>query len=251
MLNHPTFDKLRTLRLSGMLQALQEQTQMSEIEALSFEERLGLLVDREVTERENRRLHTRLRKAHLRQRASIEDIDFQAARGLDRAQVMRLAGCQWVAARHNVLITGPTGVGKSYLGCALAHKACLKGYSAFYRRLPRLLEQLHLAKADGSYGKMLLRLSKIDVLVLDDWGLVKLNPAQQHDLLEVIDDRHDRRSTIVTSQLAVEHWHETMTDPTLADAILDRLIHAAYRLNLRGESMRKKRAELLESEQMS
>ncbi len=127
----------------------------------------------------------------------------------------------------------------------------MKGYSAFYQRLPRLLEQLQLAKADGSYGKMLLRLSKIDVLVLDDWGLVKLNPAQQHDLLEVIDDRHDRRSTIVTSQLSVEHWHETMTDPTLADAILDRLIHAAYRLNLRGESMRKKRSELLESEQLS
>jgi DNA replication protein DnaC len=234
-----------------MLQALQEQTQLPEIEALSFEERLGLLVDREATERENRRLRTRLNKAKLRQSACLEDIDFQAVRGLDRALVLRLGTCQWIESKYNVLITGPTGVGKSYLGCALAHKACLTGYSAYYERLPRLLEALHVAKADGRYGKMLVRLSKVDVLVLDDWGLVKLSPGQQHDLLEVIDDRHDQRSTIVTSQLAVEHWHETMTDPTRADAILDRLIHAAYRLNLRGASMRKVRAELLESEQMS
>jgi DNA replication protein DnaC len=244
-------EKLRSLRLSGMLQALQEQTQLPEIEALSFEERLGLLVDREATERENRRLRTRLNKAKLRQSACLEDIDFQAVRGLDRALVLRLGTCQWIESKYNVLITGPTGVGKSYLGCALAHKACLTGYSAYYERLPRLLEALHVAKADGRYGKMLVRLSKVDVLVLDDWGLVKLSPGQQHDLLEVIDDRHDQRSTIVTSQLAVEHWHETMTDPTLADAILDRLIHAAYRLNLQGASMRKVRAELLESEQMS
>jgi DNA replication protein DnaC len=244
-------EKLRSLRLSGMLQALQEQTQLPEIEALSFEERLGLLVDREATERENRRLRTRLNKAKLRQSACLEDIDFQAVRGLDRALVLRLGTCQWIESKYNVLITGPTGVGKSYLGCALAHKACLTGYSAYYERLPRLLEALHVAKADGRYGKMLVRLSKVDVLVLDDWGLVKLSPGQQHDLLEVIDDRHDQRSTIVTSQLAVEHWHETMADPTLADAILDRLIHAAYRLNLQGASMRKVRAELLESEQMS
>lgn len=251
MLNHPTVEHLRTLRLNGMLHALQEQAQMPEIEALSFLERLGLLVDREVSERENRRLRIRLKRANLRQQACLEDIDFQAARGLDRALVMRLASCQWIEAKYNVLITGPTGVGKSYLGCALAHKACLNGYSALYERLPRLLEALHVAKADGRYGKMLVRLSKVDVLVLDDWGLAKLTPPEQHELLEVMDDRHDRRSTIVTSQLAVEHWHETMTDPTLADAILDRLIHAAYRLNLRGESMRKQRAKLRESEQMS
>ena len=251
MLNHPTLEKLHGLRLTGMVQALQEQAQMTEIDTLSFEERLGLLVDREVTERENRRLKTRLKKAKLRQAASVEDLDWRARRGLDKALVAKLTQSDWIEAKYNVLIIGPTGVGKTYLACALAHKACLNGYSAYYARLARLLDELQLARGDGSYSKRLLQLSKIHVLVLDDWGLMKLSITQQRDLLEVIEDRYERRSTIITSQLSVEHWHETMADPTLADAILDRLIHRAYRLKLEGESMRKHRAELHESAQLS
>jgi DNA replication protein DnaC len=250
MLNHPTLEKLHTLRFTGMLKALEEQRAQPEIDRLSFEERLGLLVDRELVERENRRLQTRLRKAKLRQQASIEDIDYRARRGLDRSVVLRLAECRWIGAHQNVLITGPTGVGKSYLACALAHKACLSGYGALYTRLPRLLRELQIAKGDGRYSKELTKLSKIDLLVLDDWGLVKLTTAEQQDLLEVLEDRHGVRSTIVTSQVPVEHWHDTMTCPTLADAILDRLIHAAYRLELSGESLRREQADLLESEQM-
>ena len=251
MLNHPTLEKLHGLRLTGMVQALQEQAQMTEIDTLSFEERLGLLVDREVTERENRRLKTRLKKAKLRQAASVEDLDWRARRGLDKALVAKLTQSDWIEAKYNVLIIGPTGVGKTYLACALAHKACLNGYSVYYARLSRLLDELQLARGDGSYGKRLLQLSKIHVLVLDDWGLMKLSITQQRDLLEVIEDRYERRSTIITSQLSVDHWHETMADPTLADAILDRLIHRAYRLKLEGESMRKHRAELHESAQLS
>ncbi len=251
MLNHPTLEKLHGLRLTGMVQALQEQAQMAEIDQLSFEERLGLLVDREVTERENRRLKTRLKKAKLRQAASVEDLDWRARRGLDKALVAKLTQSDWIEAKYNVLIIGPTGVGKTYLACALAHKACLNGYSAYYARLARLLDELQLARGDGSYSKRLLQLSKVHVLVLDDWGLMKLSLAQQRDLLEVIEDRYERRSTIITSQLSVEHWHETMANPTLADAILDRLIHRAYRLKLEGESMRKQRAQLHESAQLS
>ena len=251
MLNHPTLEKLHGLRLTGMVQALQEQAQMAEIDTLSFEERLGLLVDRELTERENRRLKTRLKKAKLRQTASVEDLDFRTPRRLDKALMAKLSQSDWIEAKYNVLIIGPTGVGKTYLACALAHKACLNGYSAYYARLSRLLDELQLARGDGSYGKRLLQLSKLHVLVLDDWGLMKLSITQQRDLLEVIEDRYERRSTIITSQLSVEHWHETMADPTLADAILDRLIHRAYRLKLEGESMRKHRAELHESAQLS
>lgn len=251
MLNHPTLEKLHGLRLTGMAQALQEQAQMAEIDQLSFEERLGLLVDREVTERENRRLKTRLKKAKLRQAASVEDLDWRARRGLDKALVAKLTQSDWIEAKYNVLIIGPTGVGKTYLACALAHKACLNGYSAYYARLARLLDELQLARGDGSYSKRLLQLSKVHVLVLDDWGLMKLSLAQQRDLLEMIEDRYERRSTIITSQLSVEHWHETMANPTLADAILDRLIHRAYRVKLEGESMRKQRAQLHESAQLS
>ncbi len=203
MLNHPTLEKLHGLRLTGMAQALQEQAQMAEIDQLSFEERLGLLVDREVTERENRRLKTRLKKAKLRQAASVEDLDWRARRGLDKALMAKLTQSDWIEAKYNVLIIGPTGVGKTYLACALAHKACLNGYSVYYARLSRLLDELQLARGDGSYGKRLLQLSKIHVLVLDDWGLMKLSLAQQRDLLEVIEDRYERRSTIITSQLSV------------------------------------------------
>lgn len=239
MLNHPTLDKLQTLRLSGMLKALNEQQQMPEIDTLGFEERLGLLIDREVTERENRRLGSRLKKAKLRHCCCVEDLDFKTSRGLDKSLILSLAACTWIVRGINVLISGPTGVGKSYLACALAHKACLEGYSAIYMRLPRLFEELRLAKADGRYGKLMLDYAKTNLLVLDDWGLTPMTDTQRRDLLELLEDRYGRKSTIVTSQLPVTSWHEAIGDPTLADAILDRLVHNAHKIELKGESMRK------------
>jgi DNA replication protein DnaC len=244
MLNHPTFEKLHALRLSGMYQALVEQMQMPEITALSFEERLGLLVDRESTERENRRLTTRLRQAKLRQTACIEDIDYRHPRGLDKALITRLVTCQWVHDRQNVLITGPTGIGKTWLGCALGHKACRDGWTALYLRLPRFLQELPITKGDGRYGKLMTTLAKTDLVILDDWGLAPLSDENRRDLLELLDDRYDRRATVVTSQLPVDHWHEAIGEPTLADAILDRLVHNAYKISLQGESMRKRQATL-------
>jgi len=239
MLNHPTIDKLQTLRLSGMLKAFNEQQQMPEINSLGFEERLGLLIDREITERENRRLGTRLKKAKLRHSCCVEDLDFKTSRGLDKALILSLAACTWIARGINVLICGPTGVGKSYLACALAHKGCLEGYSSLYLRLPRLFEELRLAKADGRYGKLMLSYAKTDLLVLDDWGLTPMTDPQRRDLLELLEDRYGRKSTIVTSQLPVTSWHEAIGDPTLADAILDRIVHNAHKIELKGESMRK------------
>jgi DNA replication protein DnaC len=244
MLNHPTFDKLLALRLSGMYQALMEQMQTPDITALSFEERLGLLVDRESPERENRRLTTRLRQAKLRQTACIEDIDYRHPRGLDKSLMTRLVTCQWVQERQNVLITGPTGIGKTWLACALGHKACRDGWTALYLRLPRFLQELPMAKGDGRYGKLMTMLAKTDVLILDDWGLAPLSDENRRDLLELLDDRYDRRATVVTSQLPVDHWHEAIGEPTLADAILDRLVHNAYKIPLQGESMRKRQAKL-------
>jgi len=244
MLNHPTFEKLHALRLSGMYQALVEQMQMPEIAALSFEERLGLLVDRESTERENRRLTTRLRQAKLRQTACIEDIDYRHPRGLDKSLMTRLVTCQWVQDRQNVLITGPTGIGKTWLACALGHKACREGWTALYLRLPRFLQELLIAKGDGRYGKLMTTLAKTDLVILDDWGLAPLRDENRRDLLELLDDRYDRRATVVTSQLPVDHWHEAIGEPTLADAILDRLVHNAYKITLQGESMRKRQTTL-------
>lgn len=244
MLSHPTYDKLRALKLTGMLKALQEQRQSEDIDALSFEERFGLLVDREQTERDSRRLATRLRAARLRQSACIEDLDWKAPRGLDRDLVLALAAGRYLAKGHNILVTGPTGVGKSYLACALAHQACRLGHTALYLRLPRLLEDLELAKADGRYPKMMSKIGKNHLLVLDDWGLCPMTAAGCRDLLEILEDRHNLRSTLITSQLPVEAWHDYLGDPTVADAILDRLVHNAYRLTLKGESMRKRRSRL-------
>jgi len=244
MLNHPTLDKLEALRFNGMAKALTEQMAVPDIEDLSFEERLGLLVDREMTGREDRRLKTRLRQAKLRQSACVEDIDYRQPRGLDKSLILDLSQCQWIKRHLNIMITGPTGVGKTWIACALAQKACREGYRALYLRLPKLLQELPIAKGDGTYIKLLKRLARIDVLIIDDWGLSKLMAEQRRDLLEILEDRYDSRSTIVTSQLPVEKWHDIIGDPTLADAILDRLVHNAYKINLRGESMRKRKSLL-------
>ena len=244
MLHHPTLEKLQTLRLSGMHKALTEQMNMPDIDTLSFEERLGLLADREMTERQDRRLKTRLRQAKLKHNACIEDIDYGPPRGLDKALMLQLSSCRWVHEGLNLIINGPTGVGKTWIACALAHKACREGYSALYLPLPRLFEQLTLAHADGRYPKLMASFAKTDLIVLDDWGLTKLTAEQRQDLLELLEDRHANRSTIVTSQVPVDHWHEIIGNPTLADAILDRLVHNAYRIHLKGESMRKRYAKL-------
>ena len=248
MLTHPTVDKLHQLRCAAMAKALAEQLGSPEIAALSFEERLGLIVDRELTERHSRQLTNRLRRARLRHPACIEDIDFRQPRGLDRDLVLSLADGRWIRDRLNVLITGPAGVGKTWIACALAHSACRNGYGASYRRLPRLLTELAIARADGRYAKLLASLAKTAVLVIDDWGMSKLSAENRRDLLEIVEDRHGLRSTIVTSQLPVEKWHAIIADPTLADAILDRLVHNAYQLNLKGESMRKTRTPLTQGD---
>ena len=244
MLHHPTLEKLQTLRLSGMYKALTEQMHIPESEPLSFEERLGLLVDRELTERQDRRLQTRLRQARLKHNACVEDLDYRAPRGLDKALMRQLATCRWVHEGLNLIINGATGVGKTWMACALAQKACREGYSALYLRLPRLFEDLGLAHGDGRFSKLMAGFAKTDLIILDDWGLAKFTAEQRRDLLELLDDRHGNRSTLVTSQVPVDHWHEVIGDPTLGDAILDRLVHNAYRIHLKGESMRKRHAKL-------
>jgi len=212
-------------------------------QALAFEDRLGLLVEREIVWRDNRRLERLLRQAKLKQaQACMEDIDYRGSRGLDKRFMVTLAGCEWIRRQQNVLLTGPTGAGKTWLACALGNQACRQGFSAMYVRVPRLLEQLRIAHGDGSFGKLLAQLARIDVLLLDDWGLTPLQSSERHDLLELVDDRVNARSTIITSQLPVDHWHAWLNDPTLADAILDRLVHASHRVALKGESLRKKPA---------
>lgn len=238
MLNNATLNKLHELRLSGMAQAFQEQL-AKPLADLDFESRLGLLIEREWYLRENRKLKRRLSQAKLQQSASVEDIDFKHPRGLNKARTLELSSGQWVKQHLNLLITGPTGCGKTYLACAMAHKACLNGFTCRYYRLPRLWNELKVAKASGTYGLWLTQLAKIDLLILDDWGLVSPDAEQRRDLLEMLDDRYQQRSTIITSQLPTSHWHEYLNDATLADAILDRLLHNAIRLDLNGESLRK------------
>ena len=243
MLTHPTHDRLIALGLTGMAKALEEQRRHPDVEALSFEERLALLVDREAIERENKRLSNRLKFAGLRQTATIEDADMKVARGLDKALFAKLAAGDWIARYQNLAIIGQTGLGKSWLACALGHKACRDDRSVLYHRVPRLFDALALARGDGRHARMLKNLARVDLLILDDWGLGAITHEQARDLLEIMEDRHGRGSTIVTSQLAVEHWHELIPNPTIADAILDRLVHNAHRLVLEGESIRKRNAK--------
>jgi DNA replication protein DnaC len=243
MLTHPTIENLHTLRLHGMIRGLSDQQETSACEDLTFMERFGLLVDREMNERQNAKLARRLKSARLRQDACIEDIDFRHPRGLDRVLLLSMASCQWIKSRDNCAITGPTGVGKSFLACALAQKACREGYSVYYARTARLLQELATARADGTHARRLSTLARTDLLVLDDWAMAPLNDAQRRDLFEILDDRYDRHSTLVAAQVPIEQWYESIGDPTLADAMLDRLIHNAHKICLKGESIRKLRAK--------
>jgi DNA replication protein DnaC len=240
VLINPTLQKLNDLGLIGMAVAFGQQLEQSEYLQLSFEDRLGLLVDREAQDRDNRRLQRNLKAAKLRAQACIEDLDFRTPRGLDRATVLSLAEAHWVEAHRDILVTGPTGVGKTFLACALAQAALRHRHRALYLRVPRLLEEVRIARADGRLPRLLTSWSRFDVLVLDDLALRPLAAQQAADLLEIIEDRHQRRSTIVASQLPIAHWHEVLGEPTVADAILDRLVHGGYRIELEGDSLRRR-----------
>jgi DNA replication protein DnaC len=240
MLTEPTIEKLYKLRLGAMAVAWTTQREDPKMNDVDFDGRFGMLVDAEHLARDNKRLARAIHDAKLRiAGACIEDIEYGAKREIDRALVRQLGTCTWIGAHANVIITGATGTGKSYIACALAQQACRSGYRAVYRRTPRLLEELALAHADGTYTRLLGRLAKIDVLVLDDWGLAPLREQERRDMLEIFEDRHGARSTIVTSQLPVETWHDYVADPTIADALLDRVVHNAHRLKLKGPSKRK------------
>lgn len=241
MLMNPTLDKLRTLKLNGMLEAFEKQLESKDAKELSFEERLGMLLDAQDIYERNQRFARRLKSANLRQSACVEDVDYKHPRGLDKGQFLSLASCRWVDEHNNVLITGFTGTGKTYLACALAQMCCRLGHRVLYQRLPRMLQELAVTRADGRYVSLLTSWAKFDVLVIDDFGLAPLSPDSTRDLLEVLDDRYGVSSTIVSSQLPTKNWHSTMDDPTLADAVLDRLVHNAYKIELKGDSIRKNR----------
>ena len=243
MLTHPTIDQLRALKLDGMADAFVELETQDRSKELSHAEWLALLVDREAANRSTSRLRSRLKAARLRHgQACVEDVDYRAQRRLDKALFQSLATCRWIADHRSLLVTGPCGVGKSWLSCALAQKACRDGYSVHYARVPRLFADLELAHGDGSFARLFRTLTKADLLILDDWGPDRLNPSQRRDLMEIVEERYGRGSTLITSQLPVNAWHEVIGEPTFADAILDRLVHNAHRLILVGESIRKPHA---------
>lgn len=243
MLYQPTIEKLASMRLTGMVEALKAQENDPAVQDLSFQERLALLVDRQLNWRQNLALQQRLKRAKLRANACVEDIDWRAARGLDKTVLQALMQeSNWVRQHEHVFVLGPTGVGKSFLACALAQKACRDGFSATYTRAAALFRDLAIARADGSFRRMLLRLSHIDVLVIDDWAMSPLADSERRDFWEICEDRYQRRSTVLTSQVPVAKWHEQIGDPTIADGILDRLVHNAHRIELRGDSMRRNRA---------
>ena len=243
MLNEETYKQLIDMKLYGIAASFNDYLEQTDKDALIFEERFGMMVEREWTERQERRLKYRLGKAKLRCEACMEDIDYRHPRCLDRSVMQRLSLCKWVKSHEHIIITGKTGVGKTWLACALANKACRQGYTSLYVRVPRLLQDLYVAHADGSYPKVMDKLAKSDVLIVDDLGLSPLNETERRDLLEVIEDGQGRRSTIVTSQLKVKHWHEVIGEPTIADAILDRLVSGAHQIELNGKSMRTKKRE--------
>jgi DNA replication protein DnaC len=244
MRNEQTIDKLYRMKLNGMAEAFREQLQQPQINELPFEERFGLLVDRQWNWKEDRRMKRLLSNAKLKINACIEDIDYRTPRGLDKSVILRLAECGWIGRAQNVIITGATGVGKTYLACALANRACRMGYSAFYIRIPQLFQNLTIARGDGSYPKVMKNLLKAKVLILDDLGLAPMSAQERRDLLEVIEDRHGLASTVVAAQVPIDSWHANIRDPTIADALLDRLVHNAHKINLKGESMRKLRSDL-------
>jgi DNA replication protein DnaC len=242
MLVHPTIERLHALGLSAMADAFVELQNTRDAAELSREDWLGLLLDREVTHRENRKLTRRLRAARLRQAAVVEDVDFRAPRGLDRGLFQKLTTCHWIRDHQHLAVVGPTGIGKSWIACALGHKACREGFSVLYKRTPRLFADLAQARGEGRLPRLMAALERTRLLILDDWGPEPFNAEQRRDLLEIVDDRYDRGSLIITSQLPLGRWHEVIGDPTLADAILDRIIHAAHRIELKGDSLRRRGA---------
>ena len=244
MLNEQTFEKLYSMKLNGMADAFKDQMMQPDMNELSFEERFAFLVDNHWSWREDRRLKTLLRNAKLKDNACIEDIDYKSPRGINKSVILSLSSCDWIKNAQNIIITGPTGVGKTYIACAFANSACRKGFSSLYMRTPRLFQEISIARADGSYPKLMNKIAKAKVLIVDDFCIMPIKTDERRDLLEVIEDRQGLCSTIISTQIPMENWFEVIGDPTIADAVLDRLIHNAHKINLKGESMRKIRSPL-------